>query len=275
MARAPTEVVGTVVALWRYPVKSMLGEALHASDVTARGLAGDRAYALIDAETGKVVSAKNPRKWPTMFQFRTAFCTPPSADGTLPPASVTLPSGAQVRTDDPDAAARLSEALGRSVRLESTPPETPTIEGYWPDHDWLQQRDEVFDVKLPPGTFFDLTPLHIVTTATLDRLGALAPGHRFEPRRFRPNVVIAPRDGSSGFVENQWVGRTLHVGAEVVLRITEVCPRCVMTTLGQDDLPKDPGVLRAAVEHNDGNVGVCAAVVQGGTVRRGDAVVAV
>jgi len=68
---------GAVVSLWRYPVKSMMGEELNASDLTDRGLLGDRSLALVDTETGKVVSAKNPRKWATMFDFRAVFTTPP------------------------------------------------------------------------------------------------------------------------------------------------------------------------------------------------------
>jgi uncharacterized protein YcbX len=68
---------GAVVSLWRYPVKSMMGEELNASDVTDRGLLGDRSLALVDTETGKVVSAKNPKKWSPMFDFRAAFSEPP------------------------------------------------------------------------------------------------------------------------------------------------------------------------------------------------------
>jgi len=270
MASASAEGLGTVVGLWRYPVKSMMGEELNASDVTTRGLIGDRAYALIDAESGKVVSAKNPRKWPALFDFRAAYCDVPRDASALPPARITSPTGEQIRTDQADASERLSEGVGRAVKLASSAPEAPTIEGYWPDHEWLQNRDETFDVNLPPGTFFDQTAVHLVTTATLDRLRSLAPGSRFEARRFRPNVVITPPAGMEGFVEDQWIGRTLRIGAEVVLRVTDICPRCVMTTLSQGDLPKDPSVLRACVEHNKGNVGVCASVVQGGRVRRGD-----
>jgi uncharacterized protein YcbX len=112
-----------------------------------------------------------------------------------------------------------------------------------------------------------------VTTATLDRLRALAPEGRFEARRFRPNLVIAPAEGSDGFVEDGWVGWTLALGDGVRLKVTGPCPRCVMTSLAQGDLPKDPSVLRASVRHNGGNVGVYASVVRGGLVRRGDAVV--
>jgi uncharacterized protein YcbX len=162
--------------------------------------------------------------------------------------------------------------VGRAVRLESAPPPGARAEGYWPDHDWLEQRDEVFEFPLPPGTFFDLAAVHLVTTATLDRLRALAPESRFEARRFRPNLVVDVPGAAGGFVEQGWVGRTLAVGAGVVLRVVGPCPRCVMTTLAQGDLPKDPGVLRTAARNAGGNVGVYAEVVRGGRVGRGDAV---
>lgn len=97
---------------------------------------------------------------------------------------------------------------------------------------------------MPSGTFFDLAPVHLVTTATINRLRELAPQSRFEVRRFRPNLVVESPTGASGFVENDWIGRTLAIGDEVRLNITGPCPRCVMTTLAQGDLPKDPGILR-------------------------------
>ena len=110
--------------------------------------------------------------------------------------------------------------------------------------------------------------MHVLTTSTLDRLRELYPEGRFEVRRFRPNVVV--RTDEHGFAENDWVGRTLELGDEVRLQITGPCPRCVMTTLAQGDLPKDSGILRAAAQNNEANVGVYAEVVSGGFVRRGD-----
>ena len=123
---------------------------------------------------------------------------------------------------------------------------------------------------MPPGTFFDLATVHLLTTATLDRLRELYPLGRFEVRRFRPNVVLMGSKGEKGFIEEAWVGRTLSCGPEVRLRITGPCPRCVMTTLPQGDLPADPGILRTAAQHNQVNVGVYAAVLRDGTIRRGD-----
>jgi hypothetical protein len=114
--------------------------------------------------------------------------------------------------------------------------------------------------------------VHVLTTATLERLRELYPQGRFEVRRFRPNIVVELASGARDFVENAWVGRTLALGNTVRLRISGPCPRCVMTTLAQGDLPKDPGILRTAAQHNQVNVGVYASVMAGGTVRRGDAI---
>jgi uncharacterized protein YcbX len=182
---------------------------------------------------------------------------------------VTLPDGETLSTDQADAATRLGAAVGRPVRLARAGAAAVTAEGYWPDHHWLAKRDVVFEFPLPPGTFFDCAAVHLVTTATLDRLRALVPASRFEVPRFRPNLVIEAEDGAGGFVESGWVGRTLTLG-DVALRIDGPCPRCVMTTLSQGTLPKDPAVLRTAVQENGGNIGVYASVVRGGRIRRGD-----
>ena len=84
--------------------------------------------------------------------------------------------------------------------------------------------------------------------------------------------IVETATGGKDFVENGWIGRTLALGDAVRLSITGPCPRCVMTTLPQADLPRDPGILRAAAQHNHANVGVYASVLRGGQVRRGDAI---
>src|SRR5258707_3632987 len=96
MSQAAEYAVGRVVSLWRYPVKSMMGEELNAAEVSERGLLGDRAYALVDALDGKVASAKNPRKWPQMFEYRASFVDPPRRGADTPPVGVTLPDGTVV-----------------------------------------------------------------------------------------------------------------------------------------------------------------------------------
>jgi MOSC domain-containing protein len=267
------EVVGSTVSVWRYPVKSMMGEELNAAEVTKSGLVGDRAYALVDSSDGKVASAKNPRKWPQLFDFRAALIDAPKTGGKVPPVRITLPNGTIINSEQPDVNRILSKVLKRDVKLSASPDvQTAKAEEYWPDIEGLDHRDTVTDFGLPEGTFFDCAFVHLLTTATLDRLRVLYPQGRFEVRRFRPNIVVETASGEKGFVENAWVGQMLAIGDAVRLTITGPCARCVMTTLPQGDLPKDPGILRAAAQHNGANVGVYASVLQGGVVRRGDSV---
>ena len=262
---------GAVVSLWRYPVKSMMGEELNSSAVIDRGLLGDRSLALVDTETGKVVSAKNPKKWSAMFDFRAAFTAPPELEHPLPPVRVTLPDGVTVTSDDTRFADLMSAALGRPVALATGAPSQPSLEEYWPDMAELAHQETVTDERMPAGTFFDLATIHVLTTATINQLRALYPEGRFEARRFRPNVIVRSDDDDAGFAESKWVGKELRVGDAVVLEIPQPCPRCGMTTLPQGDLPHDRGILRTAARYHDVHVGVYAEVRQPGTVRRGDA----
>jgi uncharacterized protein len=267
---------GSVVALWRYPVKSMMGEELNAAEVTERGLVGDRRFAVVDASTGKVAGAKNPRKWGNFFDFRAAYVEPPRTGSKLPTVRLTLPDGTVVTNEQPDLAQILSNALGREVAFAEAQhggeSSGAQAEEYWPDMEGLDHRNTVTEWELPAGTFFDLALVHLLTTATIERLRALYPEGRFEVRRFRPNIVVETGPDAHGFVENDWIGHTIAIGDEVRLRITGPCPRCVMTTLSQGDLPKDAGILRTAAQHNQANVGVYAEVLAGGTTRRGDPV---
>jgi hypothetical protein len=254
----------------------MLGEELNATEVTDRGLVGDRQFAVIDPSTGKVAGAKNPRKWGNFFDFRAAYVEPPQSGARLPVVRVTLPDGTVVTTDQPDLAQILAKALGRDVAFAEARGDGESsraqAEEYWPDMDGLDYRDTVTEWELPAGTFFDVAVVHVLTTATIERLRALYPDGRFEVRRFRPNVVVSTAPDAHGFVENDWIDRTVAIGDEVRLRITGGCPRCVMTTLPQGDLPRDPGILRTAAQHNQANVGVYGDVIAAGTIRRGDPV---
>jgi uncharacterized protein len=285
MMSSTQSVLGSIVSLWRYPVKSMMGEELNAAGVTKGGLLGDRAYALTDTSDGKVASAKNPRKWPQLFDFHAALVDAPRTGVKVPPVRITLPDGTIVNSEQPDLHQVLSKVLKREVTLdaivyvrqeigESASPDlrTAAAEEYWPDIEGLDHRDTVTDFGLPEGTFFDCAVVHLLTTATLDRLRDLNPSGRFEVRRFRPNIVVETASGEKDFVENAWVGQTLAIGDAVRLSITGPCARCVMTTLPQGDLPRDAGILRTAAQHNRANVGVYASVLQGGEVRRGDSI---
>ena len=283
MSDAPLNETGTVSAIWRYPVKSMLGEELGEARLSDHGLIGDRTFALLDRSDGKVATAKNPRKWPTLFSFEAQFIERSDGNAKGSGVRITLPNGTVVTGDDADVSQVLSQTLNRDVTLVTTgraddaessgrASRAATAEEYWPDIEGLDHRDTVTDFELPTGTFFDCATVHLLTTATLDRLRQSYPEGQFEVPRFRPNIVVNPVDDTPAFAEDSWIGQTLAIGEEVRLKITGPCGRCVMTTLAQGDLPTDKGILRTAVQQNRANVGVYAAVARGGTIRRGDRV---
>lgn len=286
-AAGKTSAVGTVVALSRYPVKSMLGEDADSAVVSERGLAGDRAYALVDRDTGTIASAKHPRIWGRLLDCRAAFATLTAPGPSLPPVRITLPDGRAVVAGQDDVDRAISTLLGREVNLLAAAPPAAEMERYWPDIDGLLARDKVtagaIALGAPAGSFFDHAPIHLLPTASLDRPRASYPAGRFEARRFRPNLLVGPASGANGFAENAWVGRKLLVGEEVRLRVTDPSPRCVVTTLPQADLPRDLGILKAIVAQNrvpipalDGqalpSVGVYMAGERGGIVHVGDPV---
>ena len=266
------EAAGQLASLWRYPVKSMLGEELDASDLTERGLLGDRSYALLDPSTGMVASAKNPRKWARMFEFRAEYVESPRTGQPLPPVRITCPDGAMATSDHDDVDSLVSKYLDRPVHMVTSAPEAPRYEEYWPDIEGLAHREKVTDETMPSRTFFDAAVLHLLTTTTLNRLRRFYPEGRFDVRRFRPNLVIEPIPGTDGFPEDAWIGQILTIGDGVQIRVRGPCQRCVMTTLPQGDLPRDPGILRTAAKHHQVNVGAYASVVHGGRIRRSDRV---
>ena len=281
--------VGSVVAIWRYPVKSMQGEEVDGAAIGERGVLGDRAYALLDRATGHIASAKHPRKWSRLWACRARFAAPPRPDAPIPPVWITLPDGAVISSAEPDVDRVLSDVLGRDVSLVTQAPGAPTREANRTPIDSTEDGETILEEVMagaaPAGTFFDYAPVHLLTTGTLARLSDLYPEGRFEVRRFRPNVVVAPADGERDFVENAWLARPLAIGAQARLYLLDPCPRCVVTTLATDDLPGDPGILRTVTRHNavasataapgfvfEAVAGVYARVLQAGTIRRGDAV---
>lgn len=288
--------VGSVSGLWRFPVKSMVGERLEQVELTGRGLLGDRAYALIDANTGKVVSAKSVRLFPGMLDCRASFVEPPHEDRELPPVRITLPNGSSATSGSDRVDRVLSAYFGRDVTLARAAPDDYTIDMYHPDVENINPagyRDTFVEQKLgsalfaeagaaspvPVGSLFDLFPVSILTTSTLERLGDLQPRSRFDERRFRMNTIVSTKE--PGFLENGWVSHELAIGDAARLKVTLPDSRCVMTTLSQDDLPKDTEVLRTLAQHNRIKVGTagrfpCAgvyAVVEApGSMRVGDRV---
>jgi uncharacterized protein len=278
------ETAGTVAGIWRYPLKSAPGERLGNATVTTRGIPGDRAWALIDAASGRIGSAKLPRTWGRLLEVSARFTREPSVELPAPPIEIVLPGGQVAASSDPAADAALSEFIGRPVRLTAEVPAERIVERVWPDIDGLPMRDVETAGEIgqaAPGAFFDHAPVHILTTAALAALRDADPAVDADPRRFRPTILVESGDGSPGFVENGWVGRRVSIG-EAVLRIVAPSPRCVVVTLPHGDLPRDLGVLTALVAANRipfepggvpmPSIGAYAIVEKPGMIREGDRV---
>lgn len=268
--------IGTVASLHRFPVKSMQGESLDEVTLDADGIVGDRRWALRDAETGKLVSAKRPRLWRAALDCTAV--TPPG--GTVDDVEVTMPSGEVYGIHDPGLRIALSALFGREVAVEAAERgQQGTYESDWPEIEGITLSGEL---ELPTNltgegtSFIDLGILHLLTTASLTALAAADPDLVIDERRFRPSMVI-DTPTLSGFAENDWGGRTLTVG-DAVITAGDPAPRCVMTTVSQPDLPRQPGVLQAIAEHNRLSndlgtfacLGIYANVAQAGTIRVGD-----
>ena len=233
--------VGMVAALWRYPVKSMLGERLDRFELDERGVVGDRLYAVRDAE-GRLGSGKSTRRFRRMDALRHIRAR--SVAGG--PPLLVLADGRELSCTDPAATGLLSAELGFPVSVDR--------EGAVPH--------------------MDAEPVHLLTTAALGWLRGELPGGMVDERRFRPNLVVDTADSAAraDLVEDDWIERTVRIGDTVRLRVVKRTARCAMVNQARDGLPDDPRVLRTLAERNELNFGVYARPVRGGTVRVGDPV---
>ncbi len=279
------EIVGTVGRLWRFPIKSMLGEEIETADVVWSGFYGNRCYALVDVESSRLVSAKNPHKWGRAFECTSRLVGEGTSLATKrrgqPPVCVTLPGGGHYDISDGSfgsAERALSALFGRQVEFVAAQadPEVVTYEHYHPEIPEDPESGKVTEftrsLTSQAGTFTDKAAVHLVTSATLETLPGIYPDGTFDPVRFRPNVLV-DTGGARGFVEREWVGRTVAIGDEVELEVFAECGRCVMTTLRQSALEADVEILRTVMRHNRGKAGVFASVIKGGKVAKGDELV--
>ncbi|MFN7378847.1 MAG: MOSC domain-containing protein [Pseudanabaena sp.] len=239
-------------------------------DVVSKGILGDRAYALWDLETERIASAKNPKKWAKLLGFHAEFVSSPKSQTSMPAVKFALPDGSTTTSDNIDINTTLSQAVGREVLLITSAPEAPSLDQYWSDIEGALNREVITQLFMPSGTFFDSCPIHAITTTTLAQLKKIYPEGAFEPCRFRPNILIEPKDSEATFIEDGWVSRKMLIGDEVSLSIDTACPRCVVTTIAQSDLPTDLNILRTTTKHNKTIAGIRTSVLQGGVVRCGD-----
>lgn len=242
--------------LWRYPVKSMLGERVDALDVRDNDITGDRAWALVD-EQGRALSAKTV---PELL-----FAQASLRDDAV---SITLPEGGEVVAGEPGADATLSDWLGRPVRLVRAEPDVQCR--YEAHIDPTDNDSPVVVADGPQGTFRDSRhPVHILTTASLRAAAEHHPEGEWDARRFRPNLLI-DTDGE-GFVEDDWVGAQVAVG-DVVFEIRKRCMRCTIPNRPQPGLGADVGIARSLARHHGLDLGVYAGITKPGVVKVGDEV---
>ncbi|MDH3521644.1 MAG: MOSC domain-containing protein [Myxococcales bacterium] len=256
--------LGSVESLWRYPVRSMRGEMLERVEVSPRGVVGDRSYSVVDAPRNlRVTVGDAPRRWMRMLEAEARFAGEPRLHSAPPPVRIRFDDGAECDSDDPGAAAWLSEKLAQPVAL-------------WrdPDAAGAAPADEAGGAAASgaaPRHAYEAAPLHLITTASLRAAAAQQPDARFDPVRFRPNIVI-DTGSAEGFLEDGWLGRTLALGDALRIEVHERSERCVMTTLGQGDLARDPRIFQTVARANQRCFGVYARVLTPGHLRRGDSV---
>jgi uncharacterized protein YcbX len=276
----------TVKQLFRFPVKSMAGQAHSTLEITQRGVVGDRVWAVRDEVRGGIRGGK---KIPSLMTLAARFVGEPIAEGSSS-AIITAADDSERETGSEGINEWLSEKLDHPVTLWPLLPaealdhyrrgapdnedfETEMRELFARNADEplpdLEMFAEVIDYESPPGTYFDAFPILIMTEQSLATMARHRPESVFDVDRFRPNLLLDAPNSDHPFPESQWVGQQVQVG-EVVFEIIGDCPRCVMTTHGFSKLEEDPGIMRALVEAHEGNLGVYAKVVKGGRLSVGD-----
>ena len=287
----------TVSQLWRFPVKSMGGGRVDRLRIDRRGVHADRLWAVRDMEKGVTASA---RRVPVLLGCTARYLTEPGAQagpGDAPAVVVTFPDGRELVSGDPAIHVALSDLVGREMRLVALPPVADTSQHRMSVSEALSnyraaqvRRDfglgaaedlpdtSVFSTKdiitlarfsTPPGTFVDLSPVHLLSTASLRRLSA--DGAPYDVRRFRPNVLVDIVDEDQDFPESHWVGNELSIGT-VRLKVAIPTIRCVVPTRAQPGVELDKGLTRVLAERTDRFLGVYADVSVPGVLSVGDPV---
>ena len=271
----------SVATVYRYPVKSMMGETLSEADIGEAGIPGDRGWAVRDEKRGGIRGGKKiPQLMTLAAKSGTAAPLITAADGNSASASYE-------RIND-----WLSDKLNHPVTLwpllpadqldhyrrgapdtEDFEQELRAVFGRLPDEPLpdLAGFEELLEFESPPGTYFDAFPISIISQQSLNTMNQLEGESRFDVRRFRPNLLVHVPGSDHPFPEQAWVGKTLAIGS-VTLKIDTTCPRCAMTTHGFDDLPQDTQTMSKLVASSEGNLGIYASVAQAGKVTEGDSV---
>ncbi len=278
------DTLGAIGGLFRYPVKSLRGEALNDAHLNASGVAGDRLWAFRDIARDEITSAKRS---PLLLQIAATLLD----DSASPRAKLSLPTGEIIHTDTPDCSAIISKYTGRRLLLSALRPasdkahfarsktvpanaasDAREVLGLLADEPFpdfsKMPREAMLNATLP-GTYFDAAAIHIILASELKQLHNSLPGAGVDAMRFRPNIVL--NDLENPLSADDLVGVRIKIGA-AVLTGDVLVPRCSMTTHTQGALPKAPEIMRCLVRDWKHNFGVYASVIQAGQIRMGDPV---
>ncbi len=275
--------IGQITGVFRYPVKSMLGEELESTVLGVNGIPGDRAWGVRDEQRADFFTGK---RCAPLMSCSAAYADP--SDTSSAP-QVRLPDGGTFPADAKDAGARIAAAIDRDVTLwpvvaearRARPKDDVNVlqeiqgllarEGGERVPDLSNPQPELLEVYARGGPFFDAFPIMLITSRSIESIAAAAPDSQIDDRRFRPNLLLETSEPGA-FPEQEWIGLRIQVG-DATLKIQSTCMRCVMTTHGFADVPKDTRVMRTLVKEAEGNLGVYATVEVEGEARRGDSVV--
>jgi uncharacterized protein YcbX len=245
--------IGTIKQIWRFAVKSMAGEQLETCTIGMRGIPGDRGWAVRDETADKLATGS---RFPLLMQCSARYREPP-VNGVVPHVDMRLPDGIEIGSDVGDVNARLTDLLGKPVSLSVLPVDS--------------SEQSAIQLDSARGTYFDVAPIHVLTSASLAEMKRLQPAADWDVRRFRPNFFVETDAGIAGLVDAEWGGRTLRIG-EVELLCEIPCERCAMTIHAQRELPKDETIFRTIVKEANTNLGTYASVIRAGEIRLGDPV---
>ena len=278
--------LGTVKEIWRYPVKGMAGEKVEQCNISALGLKGDRNWALRDIARQEIQSCK--------FRPELLLCGATSRENSADPhVDITFPDGTTLGSDDPSINQSLSELVGHESSLErlelNTDPSffrryqgaqqgwleelkgTFTREGSEPYPDLSDLPEEVEAYVTVPGSFFLVSPFHIITTATLAYCRQKLPEADWSIQRFRPNLIIDTGSQTTGLLEQSWIDKRITI-ANLAVDCTGTTPRCGAITRAQQGLPFDKSMLRTVIKEAQQNLGIYGSIVETGLIRVGDSI---
>lgn len=255
-------VVGKVDSLWRYPVKSMRGEELEEAFAGYPGVYGDRVFAFKSSASPAGFPYLTAREQQKLLQYRPRFRYP---DKAARPVNL-------AEADGKGAAALLADISELIVEVETPDGETLAIDDPALICRLRSDIDEKHQLTLMRSqrAMTDCRPVSLFSVQSAGQL-AQETNMPIDKRRFRANVYL-DLDSGNGFGEDVFVGRSLKIGAKVVIRVLERDSRCAIITLDPDTSERTPAVLKKVAQAHEGKAGVYGAIIVEGMLRKGDAV---